>query len=129
MTERGSSLVELLIAALIGSLVVFAAGSVYVSAVRSGRDDDSLTYLQRQGSLILDEVGRQVRPADTLQGPPGQLMACGGVAGSILANVPDPAGVIQPWCFRLDAAGGTQLIEDRPAALGWTHGAAILAPQ
>jgi len=112
VNDRGFTLTEVLVAALVASVVLLATGSLYVSTLRAHREDDSLTYLQRQGTLILEEIGLRVRPAVTIQGPPGQATACGGVAGSVQADVPDFAGGIQVFCYRLDAAGGTQLMKD-----------------
>jgi len=107
VNDRGFTLPEVLVAALVGSLVLVATGSLYVAALRAGREDESLAYLQRQGTLILEEIGRRVRPATTVQGPPNQPAVCGGIAGSVRLDV---AGHV--WCFRLNAANGDQLIED-----------------
>jgi prepilin-type N-terminal cleavage/methylation domain-containing protein len=116
MNARGFSLLELLVAVAIGSIAVLGLGKLFVSTVSWGRQDDRLTYMARQGTVILDEMGRRVRGSNDMKCSPA---ACDPVGSDTLATcgvdpslqVTNPDGV---YCFRLDATGGQQLIEAGP---------------
>ena len=75
MNERGVALFELLIGAAIGSIVLIGVGSFYVSSLRFADASNSQMYLQRQGSMIIEEMRRQVLPATA---PPGLSRGCNG---------------------------------------------------
>jgi prepilin-type N-terminal cleavage/methylation domain-containing protein len=66
MNERGVTLLESLIALVVGSVVLLGVGSFYVATGRSNRQDSAQVFLQRQGVLILEEMARQIRPATSL---------------------------------------------------------------
>ena len=117
MNARGFTLLELLVAVAIASIVVLALGQLYVSAAYWGRLDYSLTYMQRQGTRVLDEVGQRIREGADLRCSPaacdqvgGDTLAACGVDPSLQVTVPG-TGV---YCFRLNAEGGNQLIEVHP---------------
>jgi hypothetical protein len=99
MNECGATLLESLIALVLGSVVLWGIGSFYVATSRFSGQDSAQTFLQRQGVLILEEIARQIRPATDLGG-------CPGVANSL--QVTNSLGI---FCFYQN---GTQLNEDRP---------------
>ena len=66
MNERGVTLIELLVAAAIGVIVLLGLGTFYVSTIRFVRDSTAEAFLDRQGTLIMEELGRQIRPASAL---------------------------------------------------------------
>jgi len=68
MNERGTTLVELLIATVVGSVVLLGIGSFYVATMRASHQDSAQTFLQRQGAMIIEEMARQIRPATALSG-------------------------------------------------------------
>jgi len=63
MNERGTTLIESLIAMVVGSVVLLAIGGLYVATSRFSGQDNSQVFLQRQGVLMLEEMARQIRPA------------------------------------------------------------------
>ncbi len=66
MNERGVTLLESLIALVVGSVVLLGVGSFYVATSRSSSQDSAQTFLQRQGVLTMEEMARQIRPATSL---------------------------------------------------------------
>lgn len=90
MTEqRGFSLVELLVAAMLATVVAGGLFSAYVATTRSFGESSAQAALQRQGTLVLEEIGRQVRGAIEQSGgtpppPPALSVAtCDGNPGSL----------------------------------------------
>ena len=71
MNERGITLLESIIAMVIGSVVLLGIGSFYVATARFSRQDNAQISLQRQGTLIIEEIARQIRPATDLGPRPG----------------------------------------------------------
>jgi type II secretory pathway pseudopilin PulG len=61
--QRGLSLVELLVAAVLTTVVAGGLFSAYVATTRSFGESNAQAALQRQGTLVLEEIGRQVRGA------------------------------------------------------------------
>ena len=61
--QRGFSLVELLVAAMLATVVAAGLFSAYVATTRSFGESSAQAALQRQGTLVLEEIGRQVRGA------------------------------------------------------------------
>jgi prepilin-type N-terminal cleavage/methylation domain-containing protein len=80
MSERGFTLIELLVALLIGVIVFLAIGSFYLSTVRFYDQSSAQTTLQRQATLALEEMARQIRPASTID------TACAGLLRVVNAN-------------------------------------------
>jgi type IV pilus assembly protein PilW len=66
MDRRGFTLLELLIATLSGGIVLLGLFSLYVATHRSYLQTDSQAELQRKGTLAMEEIARQVRPATGL---------------------------------------------------------------
>jgi len=104
MGNRGFTLVELLVALAVGSIILLAMGGVYVFTTRAAIDNNSQAYLQRQAALIIEEMARQIRPATQLA-----IATCSGVANSL--QVTEADGTV--YCYRRDsAASGTGLIKN-----------------
>lgn len=61
--ERGFGLVELLVTVLLTGVVVLGLGSLYIATTRAFGESNSQAALQRQGTLVLEELGRRVRSA------------------------------------------------------------------
>ena len=61
--QRGLSLVELLVTAALTTVVAGALFSAYIATTRSFGESSAQAALQRQGTLVLEEIGRQVRGA------------------------------------------------------------------
>jgi prepilin-type N-terminal cleavage/methylation domain-containing protein len=77
MTEqRGLSLIELLVAAMLATIVAGGFLSAYVATTRSFGESSAQAALQRQGTLVLEEIGRQVRGA--IEPKPLSAESCGG---------------------------------------------------
>src|SRR3989442_8721787 len=62
MRERGSSLLEVLVAAAIGAGIVLGLTTFFLMTLRLGKDMDAQAALQRQGTAIAEELGRRARP-------------------------------------------------------------------
>lgn len=89
-SARGFSLLELLVAALAGTLVLAGLFSLYLATARSLGESNARIVLQRQGALAIEEIGRQVRGA---VGPGAiSLVTCNGTANSV--QVVTPAGAV-----------------------------------
>ena len=82
--QRGLSLLELLIAAALATVVAGALFSAYVATARSFGESGAQAALQRQGALVLEEIGRHVRDAGGKT--PLAIGSCNGVAGSLLVS-------------------------------------------
>ena len=105
MNERGTTLIELLIAMVAGSVVLLGIGSFYVATLRASHQDSAQTFLQRQGVLIIDEMARQIRPATAFT-----RGGCNADANSLRATQLINGNPVN-FCFYKN---GTQLNEDRP---------------
>lgn len=77
----GFTLAELLVAAAIFVIVALALGTLYVSTMRAFDFSSAQAFVQRQGSLIQEEMMRQMGAAMAVQ-----VMACGpsGASPSLL---------------------------------------------
>jgi type II secretory pathway pseudopilin PulG len=94
-SQRGFSLVELLVAAMAATLVIAGLLSLYVATTRSFGESNAQVVLQRQGALALDEIARQVRQASAIR-----LADCNGVPNSV--QVSTLAGTV---CYYGDDSG------------------------
>src|SRR6266542_1404654 len=104
MENRGFTILELLVALAVGSIIVLAMSGMYVFTTRAGIENDAQAYLQRQAALITEEMGRRIRSATALA-----ITTCSGVTNSLQATQAD--GTV--YCFRREsAASGTSLIRD-----------------
>ena len=119
MNEDGFSLPELLVAVAIGSLVLLGIGAFYRSAVLFTSQSASQVTMQRQGSVILDEMTRQIRPATTINIFRNATCSAGTSATAYALQVTrakvasDPVAYPDPatFCYRMD---GSDFKEDRP---------------
>lgn len=68
MSQRGATLIELLIVVVIASVVLLGIGSFYVSMLVSYNTGNAQAFVQRQGTLIQEEMARQILPADAVPG-------------------------------------------------------------
>jgi prepilin-type N-terminal cleavage/methylation domain-containing protein len=66
MNQRGVTLVELLIAILVSVIVVVALGSFYVKTQNAFNQANTQAALQRQGTLVQQEMARVVLAANGL---------------------------------------------------------------
>jgi type II secretory pathway pseudopilin PulG len=64
MYQRGSGLIEILVAAAIAVGVALGLTAFFLATLRVGKDVDAQAALQRQGGAIADELGRQLRLVD-----------------------------------------------------------------
>jgi hypothetical protein len=64
LRQRGSSVLEVLVAAMIAVGVVLGLTIFFLMTLRVGKDVDAQAALQRQGGAIADELGRQLRLVD-----------------------------------------------------------------
>lgn len=102
--QRGFTLVELLIAALLTTVVAVGLLSAYLAAARSLASSSAQAALQRQGVLAMEAIGRQLQSALESDSPrveaftPGAT--CNGRPDAVQVNTPD--GVV---CYYAAADG------------------------
>ena len=97
MNPRGFTLVEVMLASVAGAIVLLGIGSFYISMVNAYKKGNDQAFLQRQATLIQDELARQILPAYQVTSGP-----CGGgttTTNSLLVNLPDGKFL----CFYLQA--------------------------
>lgn len=94
--QRGFTLVELLVTVLVTGIVLLAAGSLYVATTRAFDESSSQGALQRQGTIALDEIGRQVHIATAIA-----AATCNGHANSL--QVTNAAG--STHCYYVGSNG------------------------
>jgi prepilin-type N-terminal cleavage/methylation domain-containing protein len=74
---RGMTMVEMLVAGAIFAIVALAAGTMYVSSQQSFATASAETFLQRQGTLIQEELERHVLRASGIQIQTTATKLCG----------------------------------------------------
>ena len=105
VNNRGIGLAELLISTLVGVVILLGISSFYISSVRFYEQSSSQTHLQRQGTLIIDEMSRRILFASRLdQDPPTDCPA----TPSLKVTQP---GVTGFYCFYQSS---DQLLERLP---------------
>ena len=105
VNNRGIGLAELLIATLVGVIILLGIGSFYISSIRFYEQSSSQTFLQRQGTMIMDEMSRRIRFANGLvEDPPADCPA----TPSLKVTQP---GLIGFYCFYQSS---DQLLERLP---------------
>jgi prepilin-type N-terminal cleavage/methylation domain-containing protein len=125
MSERGFTILELLVALACASLVLAGIGFFGLTMTRFGAQATDQTGIQRQAAMIMDEMTKQIEPAGCTPTNPGcaplQITTCSGVANSLRVTSPDVDGAPQSFCFRRNVAGeprasdlaNTKLVRDR----------------
>jgi Tfp pilus assembly protein PilW len=103
MNNKGVTLVELLVACAAATIIVLAVGSFFVAIARLQDTRDGQVYLQRQGTFIIEEMARQVRPATALA-----IATCSGVANAL--QVVNASGT---YCFYQSTTSPYPILEDR----------------
>lgn len=100
--ERGYSLIELTISAFVGSIALLAVFSIYLASTRAFAESDTHAQLQRQGTLALEEMTRQIRSASPpAAGVPAiTTVTCNGFPNSV--QVTNAGGT---YCYYAGAAG------------------------
>ena len=102
---------ELLVAAMIGSLVALGIVTFYLVSFRFSSDANSQAALQRRGSAIAEDIGRRIRSAASVTIETASLSA-----GSCMPlTTSDPVLVIQDqasayWCYYRDTSTPPQII-------------------
>ncbi len=116
MRQRGFTVLEFLVATAVLAIVLLGISTFYASSARIQKDNTAQTFLQRQATLIIDQMISQIGAATASS----LVIPCpGGVADSIQMSraktASDPAGWPDPvvLCFHRDAAG-TGLLMDTP---------------
>jgi prepilin-type N-terminal cleavage/methylation domain-containing protein len=97
--RRGVTLVELLVATAIFTIVAVAVGSLYVSTQRAFDYGSAQAYAQRQGTMIQEDLQRRLQRAVDFT-----VTGCGSgtATASVRYNLPD-GGV---WCLHQDQKVG-----------------------
>jgi prepilin-type N-terminal cleavage/methylation domain-containing protein len=114
MSERGFTILELLLAVALLGIVMFGVGAFYFATARVDHDNTAQTFLQRQATLIFDEMTKQIGEATISTDPSSLLIPCpGGVADSL--QVKNSRGT---YCFHRDGAG-TGVFQTSPGGGEW----------
>jgi prepilin-type N-terminal cleavage/methylation domain-containing protein len=102
--QRGFTLVEVLVAAVVGAVVLLGLGSLYGATTTSFNQSSSRAYLQRQGTLALQEIARQAQRASasaTVVGtcPPAGLTPS--LTLTVIDTIPPslPVAEIGTYCY------------------------------
>lgn len=64
MSQRGSSLTEVMVAAAIGAVLALGLAGFFFTSLGIGRDAEAQAALQRQATAIADELGQRLRLSD-----------------------------------------------------------------
>lgn len=119
-SERGVTLMELLVAVLVGWIVVLGVTFFFLGSLRFSSAAGSQAALQRQGSAIADDIGRRLRSAQSVD-----IEGAAVTAGNCMPlTTSDPVLVIQDqaaafWCYYRDTSTPPQIVRcTRAPALG-----------
>jgi type IV pilus assembly protein PilW len=114
---RGFTLLELLVAIGVSGVVLFGLFSLYLMTTTSFAESDAQVWLQRQGTMALDEMARQIRRA-TATGTgclgAGSLQVQN-AGGTYCYYADDETG---SFCQNLDGAGCRNLLAGGPTTIG-----------
>jgi len=98
--QRGSVLIELVVAAIIFAVVVAAIAFYFVYHVGTINNGRAQLKLQRAGSLLMEEMAITLREGKKLQVETGDM-----VVGSVYSNlmvIPHDTSLRTPRCFKFD---------------------------
>ncbi len=106
MDNRGFTLVELLVGLVAATGLLLGISGLYVYSQRVSDSSSSQAFLQRQGSIVMEKMAEQIRPASALT-----RGTCNADANSIGVTNSSPQS---PFCFyksgsqlRMGTSGGT----------------------
>lgn len=105
-SQRGFTLVELMVASAIGVIVLLGSMSMYLATTRAFAQSSSQVVLQRQGTLAVQQIAQQLRRASTL----GTACAPAGTTGrSLLVTINNtvPASLADAGTYCYYAGSGT----------------------
>jgi len=95
--ERGMTLVELMVAAVIFMFVAAGFGSLYLSSMRAIDRGSAQVFVQQQGTLIQEEISRQLRPAVALAAASSGNTCAGVAAPQAMAFQITPAAAARDY--------------------------------
>jgi Tfp pilus assembly protein PilW len=94
--QRGVTIIEALVASVVVAFAGLALTSFYLAMVNSFAWAQSETVLQRQGSLVLDVIGRQSRRASSVA---AGCAPAGSVGDSLQVTVSAPLSGAGTYCY------------------------------
>lgn len=84
--QKGLSLIELMVAMILGLLLVLVIGNVYLAGRQSFRDQDESARVQETGRFVLDMISRVVMETGRADiSPDNTLLTYAGISGAGLA--------------------------------------------
>jgi type IV pilus assembly protein PilW len=106
LKQKGLTLIELMIAIVIGLLIVAAVASLYISSAANFRYDDHYSRLQENGRFAIQILGDDIKMADFW----GYSMTPDTVIFPNPASPPTACNV-QPYVTQAGVAGGVEMID------------------
>lgn len=97
--QRGVTLVELLVATAIFTIVAIAIGSLYVSTQRAFDFGSAQANAQRQGTMIQEDLQRRLQRAMDFT-----VIGCGSATATAAVQYNLPDGI--NWCLHQDQKAG-----------------------
>ena len=110
--QRGLSLIELLVGSALATVVAAALFGAYLATTRSLGESSAQAALQRQGSLALDEIARQVRGAT---GAVISTTVCNGHPNTmIVRTIADNPAIAADVCYYGEPSGRLCEVRNQP---------------
>ena len=111
LNERGVTLIELLIAVCLGWIVIGGITAFYLGALRFSAASSSQASLQRQASMVAEDIGRRLRSAQSVDIESPSLAS----GNCMPLSTTDPVLVIQDqasvfWCFYRSTGANPQIV-------------------
>lgn len=85
--QRGITIIEVLVTTLAAGIIFLGLGSMYVVTTRVYGESTSQASLQRQGTLVLQELGQRIRSG--VGSTPIRSVICNGQANSVQVTTLD----------------------------------------
>ena len=98
--QRGSVLIELVVAAIIFAVVVAAVAFYFIYHVGTIDNGRAQLKLQRVGSLLMEEMAKAIREGKTVQSENGAMEV--GTTYNDLMVIPHDTSTKLPRCFKFD---------------------------